>query len=271
MRGQQRRFIRQRFSQVVLLAYIGSTSQSLAEITFDDVDAALSALEAQAGGQADVASHSATVLEAAQPHSSLTEIAPPPEGLISAQSDTPDGSSASVGVDFLPILTDRACTQRLGDIAEQADAFAAQSITLEAQALELNARFTALEERFRAIEIDQDVTECPADFLASVEELQNDLVRSDLGSLVQEAETFSVCVQAGLQGLRDRMVALEASTDANAANDRLAVAGVLRRWSTPDVQVSRAVSSFVFFDQRRLRLETAAAQMLRRCAILDGY
>ncbi|WP_333713911.1 hypothetical protein [Yoonia sp.] len=196
---------------------------------------------------------------------------PPPDGFASAHTDTSDVRGAVGGVDFLPILTDQACSQRLGDITEQADTLAAQSTTLEAQALELNARFAALEERNRALEIDQDVTECPADFLAAVEELQSDLAKGDLGALVQEAETFSVCAQAGLQDLNDRMAALDASTDPNAANDRLAVGSVLRRWATADVQVSRAVSSFVFFDQRRVRLETATGLMLRRCEILGGY
>lgn len=262
---------RRRGAPFVLLVYFSATTQLASDVNFDDVEAALSALESQASEQIVVSSPPMVDLVTATPPVSLTEIAPPPDGFDYAQTDTFDSRSASGGVGFLPIMTDQACPQRLGEITEQADTFAAQSTTLEAQALELNARFAALEERNRALEIDQDVTECPADFLAAVEELQSDLARGDLGALVQEAETFSVCAQAGLQDLNDRMVALEASSDPNAANDRLAVGNVLRRWATADVHMSRAVSSFVFFDQRRVRLDTATGQMLRRCEILGGY
>lgn len=254
----------------VMLLCLGAASPLLAQVTFDEVEAALSTLEEAVGEQlvpAPVAQEPTLTKGTTLPP--VVDISPPPESVLLSMVGNPTAAGA---INFLPILTDQVCPQRLPDITKQADALAEKSVNLEAEALELNERFSALEERNRALEIDLDLTECPADFLTAVEQLQGDLAGGDLGTLVQDAETLSVCAQAGVQHLKDRMVALEkSSSDPEAANDRLAVAGVLRRLATVDVQVSRTVSNFVFFDQRRDRLETASGQILRRCKILSGY
>ncbi|KQI70755.1 hypothetical protein AN191_16380 [Loktanella sp. 5RATIMAR09] len=182
-----------------------------------------------------------------------------------------DANQTVGGMTFRPILRDQACPTRLADIGEQAQALTARARAIEIDALEMTERFAVLEDQNRAYEIDQDLLECPPDFIAAAEDFRSDLSRMELVGVVQEAESFSVCAQVGLQELNERMSALAESNDPNAGADRLAVGGILRRWATSDAEVTEAVSNFVFYDQRRGRLEAATDGFLRRCELLGGY
>jgi hypothetical protein len=254
-------------STVALVLIIGA-SPSAAQVSIEGIEAALSALEDTAGiGSSDA--DTAAISPAPAPPTIVTS-PPPPRGLGETGFD-PNASQLVGGMNFRPILTDQACPTRLADIGERAQALTARARAIEIDALDMTERFGILEDQNRAYEIDQDVLECPSDFIAAAEDFRSDLSRMELAGVVQEAESFSVCAQVGLQALNERMSELAESNDPNAGADRLAVGGILRRWATSDTEVTEAVSNFVFYDQRRGRLEAATDGFLRRCELLGGY
>ena len=256
-----------KFLSIGSLFAVVVASQSVAQVSIEEVEAALSALEDSAGIGSSLAD-TAAISPTTPPPSIATT--PPPGGL----GDTgfgPDANQVIGGMTFRPILTDRACPTRLADIGEQAQALTARTRTIEVEVLNTTDRFAALEEQNRAQVIDQSLLECPPEFIAEAEDFRSDLSQMELAGLVQEAESFSVCAQVGLQALNERMTALAESNDPNASADRLAVAEVLRRWATFDAEVTEAVRNLVFYDQRRRRLLTATEGFLRRCETFGGY
>ena len=250
-----------------LLISVFMVSQPVAQVSIEEIEAALSALEDSAGiGSSDA--DTAAISPTTPPPSIVTT---PPPGELGDTGFDPGANQMVGGMPFMPILSDQVCPTRLADIGEQAQALTARARAIEIDALEMTKRFAVLEDQNRAYEIDQDLLECPPDFIAAAEDFKNDLSRMELASVVQEAESFSVCAQVGLQALNERMSSLAESNDPNAGADRLAVGGILRRWATSDAEVTEAVSNFVFYDQRRGRLEAATNSFLRRCELLGGY
>lgn len=246
---------------VAVLCVFGGASKSFSQVTFDEVEAALSALEQSVGV---VPAPKRTPPPQAGP-------TPPPDNFPDPPGSRGGDTQNAGGTSFLPLLTDQSCPRRIVEIGELAKVQAERARAVEADTLKFNRRFGTLEEKNRALEADREMLECPPDFVEDAEDLLNDLSQMNLASLVQEAETLSVCTQDGRQAVDARMSELAQSSDLDASRERLALGGVLERWAAADVQVSEAVSNFVFYDQRRKRLETATQNILRRCELLGGY
>ena len=247
---------------VLLLVVAFTGSQATAQVDPAAIEAALGALE-QSVGVAPTAAPTAVTSP------TVVQTTTPPPGPVSdmhAEATATDPMAG--GIAFLPILTDQDCPQRIVDVGAQAEVFAEEASAAEARMVRLDDRFATLETRNREAEKDPDALECPAGLVEDLRDLQADLAKLDLAVMVQQAETLSVCTQQGRQAVDARIAALSQSNDPTAAQDRLALGGILERWATADVQVSAAVSSFVFFDQRRIRLETATGSILRRCDFL---
>jgi hypothetical protein len=260
----------------VAAALCGLASPGLTQVTFEQVEAALAALEVANPGAPEPAIEDSSVPTGSEPSeaaaSAVVEQLAIPPAPMPGPADTPADQTSTFGsIEFLPILTNEDCPAFIAEIGEEAAVFYDLAADIEAEAESLRARFDVLEEQNRAYEIDDAILSCPSDFVDDVRELLDDFGSLELSTLVQEAETFSVCVQAGRQSVDNRMTELAESSDPNAAGDRLALGGVLERWATADVQVSEAVSTFVFYDQRRRRLESATGAILRRCEFLGSY
>lgn len=235
------------------------TAPVAAQDLFAEIEAALSGLEARAGATPEPAP--------VQPvPEAVVEFAPtaPPAELLS-----PDLTRARDDFVFLPLLTDQACPTQLAEVGAQAESLTEQANSYEVVALELSERFVRLEEQNRAMVADETQVRCPNAFVREAEEFRSDLSRLDLSELVQRADTFSACAQSGLVTLNARMESLAQSSDPNAATDRQAIGGVLRRWAVMDVQVSQAISNLVFFEQRGRRFDTATSAFLRRCEVFE--
>jgi hypothetical protein len=263
------------FSSAVLLVASGVAAPSFAEVTFAEVEAALAALEAVDPGSVQpvivplVTLPDADVIDpVAAPVADPTEL---PDAISVPQVRTSGGGRMVGGYEFLPILSDQSCPRRIAEIGAEAEKLYDVATRTETEALRLRARFDALEEQNRTYELDDAILECPSGFVQDIQDLLDDLSDFELSVLVQEAETLSVCAQEGSQLINSRMTDLAASTEASAARDREALGGVLERWAAADARVSQAVSTFVFYDQRRTRLERATNDILRRCELLDGY
>ena len=143
-------------------------------------------------------------------------------------------------------------------------------LTVEYVAVTASTRFEKLEKLDREYALDQSITECPKRFVSDVEQMITDLSALEIASVVQGAETLSVCTQQGRQAVDNRMSELAQSSDLNAARERLSLGGVLNRWANADVDLSAAVGSLVFYDRRRARLTTAAEGIRQRCQLLKG-
>ena len=239
-----------------------AASQAAAQVDPAAIDAALGALERSVGVVA------APVAVPTAPPQVVQTTTPPPGSVADLQAAPAATDRIAGGIDFLPILTDQDCPQRIVDVGEQAEIYAREARAAEARMLKLDDRFARLEARNREAEKDPDALECAVGLVDDLRELQADLGELDLAVMVQQAETLSVCTQQGRQAVDARIATLSQSDDPTAAQDRLALGGILERWATADVQVSAAVSSFVFYDQRRIRLETATGSILRRCDFL---
>jgi hypothetical protein len=265
----------------VALATLGGTGASPAQVSFEQVEQALAALEAsvasapppaagaagQVGAAAGAGAEAGAGLTLPPALTTPPPTSPPPHEV--------GGGAASAehvgGIEFPPILEGQDCPTSLPDITEGAENLAAELRRTEAEMTGFERVFASLEEENAALVADRDDPECPADFVEDVEVLIGDLAAFDLMTGIQAAESFSACAQARVQALNDRMLALQSSTDPNAGADRLAVGQLLSRMAVVDGEVSRGVGTYVFFDQRRGRLETAARAILRRCQILSGY
>lgn len=249
-----------------VLFVVAGVSGSVAQVTVEDIEAALSALEQSIqSAPLDVAVEVAPLV---QPDFEATL---PPADVLSDIEDEEAAEDATQDFVFLPLLSEQACPSRLAQIGEQARSLTDQVDAIDVIALELTERFSRIEEQNRAFETDQDLLECPATFVESAEQFREDLSQLQLADLIQRADTFSACAQEGLQSLNNRMEDLAQSSDPDAATDRLAIGGVLRRWANADAEVTEAVSNFVFYDQRGDRLDTATGAILRRCELIGGY
>ncbi|MCF2872044.1 hypothetical protein L0664_13295 [Octadecabacter sp. G9-8] len=248
------------------LLVVAGVSGSVAQVSVDDIEAALSALEQSVQSAPIVVAVEAVPL--AQPDFEATL---PPADILSGLDETEAADDATQDVVFLPLLSEQACPSRLAQIGEQARSLTDQVDAIDVIALELTERFSRIEDQNRAFETDQDLLECPTAFVDSAEQFREDLSQLELADLIQRADTFSACAQEGLQALNNRMEDLAQSSDPDAATDRLAIGGVLRRWANADAEVTEAVSNFVFYDQRGRRLDAATGAILRRCELIGGY
>lgn len=248
--------------------------QDVTQVTFEQVEAALVALEASVGATLP---QDASLIGQDAPEA-RAEVALPPVGTPPPTIPDPnqisrgDGSAEIFGgVQFLPLLEGQGCPQSPPDITAGAKLLADELRRTEADMSDLERAFAALEDQNAVLESNRDLATCPGDFVKDVEALLGELADFNLLAEIQAAESFSACSQARVQALNDRMAALQASTDPNSGAERLAVGQLMSRMAMVDGEVSRSVGTLVFFDQRRGRLESAAGAILQRCNILSGY
>lgn len=257
---------------------LSSPAWPQSDVTFQSVENALLALENSLSAQ-QIAPPAVPIPpqpDQVPPTEPQPPIAPPPVNLTQAPPGFSNGGghedTATNGddFDFLPILENQECPRRISDVAESAKAYSVSVSKIESSITELGTRFEKLEKLDREYAFDQSITECPKRFVADVEQMITDLSALEIASVVQGAETLSVCTQQGRQAVDNRMSELAQSSDLNAARERLSLGGVLNRWANADVDLSAAVGSLVFYDRRRARLTTAAEGIRQRCQLLKG-
>jgi hypothetical protein len=249
---------------------------AIAQVTFDQVEAALVALErtaAQAIAQPTVSGQGALALPPVVNPGSLEESAvttPPPF----MPDLAPQGESAGLdtdGIVFLPIDMDVECSANLSQTRDLAQAFAELAQSAEADLLALDRRFLAIEARDVELHDDEELTQCPARFLDELRELQDDLIDFDAADAVQQGETLSICIERSRQGIDRRMMDLSVNTDTGSQQRRLELGGVLQRWTDYGEQVVEAVQNHVSLGRRSQRLATSIQAMQRRCEDLGAY
>lgn len=244
------------------------------QVTFEEVERAISRLEAEAIPANSIQTNSGGTSHN-EVHEGVQQVAY--ETTLPPISVTPEtGFSGGVlggmgDVEFPQILEGQYCPTSLPDITEGAEDLTDDLRSAQAKMSDFARVFGSLEDRNAALVANRDEAECPADFVADLGALRSELAGFELMSDIQFAESFSACAQARVQALNDRMVALQSSIDPNAGADRLAVGQLLARMAVVDGEISRGVGTYVFFEQRRGRLETAVGAILRRCQILSGY
>ncbi|SIS85879.1 hypothetical protein SAMN05421759_104358 [Roseivivax lentus] len=95
-------------------------SGAAAQVTFDEVDAALSALEQSVGvtgGVAGGVSGPASISGSSVPP--IAGTTPPPDVISALGGSEANEGTGEGGVDFLPILTDQACPARLTSLNQR--------------------------------------------------------------------------------------------------------------------------------------------------------
>lgn len=249
------------------------------DVTFQSVENALIALENSLPAP-QIAAPTAPIpaqQDQVAPTTPPPPVAPPPPDLTQVPPGFSNGGGQLDGVPngddfaFLPILENQECPRRISDVAESAKSYSASVSKIEGSITELGTRFEELEKLDREYALDPEITECPKRFVSDIEQMITDLSALEIASVVQGAETLSVCTQQGRQAIDNRMSELAQSSDLNAARERLSLGGVLNRWANADVDLSAAIGSLVFYDRRRARLTTAAEGIRQRCQLLKGF
>mgnify|MGYP002630842712 CR=1 FL=1 len=260
---------------IAALAMAASTGAISAQVTFEQVEAALVALEASAGptrpqgsvsgGQDGAGSGAVATLPPAP-----TTLPPHPHG---QEQDNGNAGAAEFigGLEFLPILEGQECPQAPQEITVMTDRLAQDVRQAEAEVIQLNGLFEILEEDNGEHEVDRDLTECPEDFVEDVEAFLEDLVGFALLDRIQATESLAACTQVRFNSLQERMNALAASTDPNAGAERLFVGRLLENVAVLDDQVITLAQDLTSLNLRRQRLESSALAMLRRCEVLSGF
>lgn len=258
-----------------IAALIGSTSAVIAEVTFEEVEAALTALEAASTGAPQVLEEQlppdetvAVTLPDVETTTDPATLLPPPDG---GSRRGANETRVISGYEFLPILTDEACPFGLTEIREEVEEVEAYLVTVREEAQSLQERFSNLDEQDRDNRIDESVVECPAPFVRGVEDLLQDLQDFDLATEVQRVETLQFCAQEAVRTVNDRMTQLAPSSDRDDVNERSALGDVLRRLTTADTQLTEALDNIVFYDQRRERLILGAELVQGRCEVVGSY
>lgn len=249
------------------------------EVTFQSVENALIALENSLSAPRTTAPAAPSPSQPDQvaPTTTPPSVAPPPPDLPQAPPGFSNGGGQEDGVPnndnfaFLPILENQECPRRISDVVESAKSYSASVSKIEGSITELGSRFEELEKLDREYAFDPGIAECPKRFVSDIEQMITDLSALEIASVVQGAETLSVCTQQGRQAIDNRMSELAQSSDLNAARERLNLGGVLNRWANADVDLSAAIGSLVFYDRRRARLTTAAEGIRQRCQLLKGF
>ena len=240
------------------VALAGLAAPTAAQVTFENVEAALQRLEAQSP-------------TTPQPGGPL----PPPRGGTTLPPSGADGDALRGGmgggtVEPLPVPEDITCDQNLPDLQDAARDLTADSEAQDANAQQLEARFETLEQDFLTVRVDQTLSQCPVSFQNDVEAFQSALEALNYLERYRDAEVILICAQRGTARLNERMDSLLGSTDPNALQDRTSIGDLLRRWAPAEAAVTESISRYGFLAQWRDRRQTANAAMLRHCDLMEN-
>jgi hypothetical protein len=264
----------------IAVALFTAPMASYSQVTFEQVEAALVALEsaaAQITGQnaAQTPEGGGTTATVARLPLADTGsvggalLTTPPPFTPGAIPQTPSPTEGGTTFDFRPVDIEVSCEGGLSAVADEAQTLTKYTDSTQSVLLALDSRFLEVEEGYDAIRADFDLTQCPARYLNEVQDLLEGLTRFDTSDAVHRGETLSICIERERQRLDGQIEVLQASTNRDEqarANEQL---NVKNRWTLHGESVVAAVQTLISLGARNQRLTRAVEQMRDYCSTLD--